>query len=296
MFHALPEPSAAEVAQVAEWTHASLVRVLARHGRSLEGVEDTPDRLRDEEPALASCYAASAADVQLLGDVPGQRTSKLVRPVRLISSPTEPVAEVGGVNVHAKVAFDGRDRPRLERLCRYVVRPPLSQERLSMHPDGRVKLSFKAAWKDGTHAVLLDPLDFIARLCALIPPPRFHMTRYHGVLAGRATARAEVVPGRAPPPVDAQLPLFMPSEVPSLQPPPPPSRHPWPWLLKRVFAVEIETCPVPGCGGRMRLVEIATEPDDIARVMAAVGGDDAARAPPRRRRPSPPGQLRLAFG
>ncbi len=110
VFHALPEPSAAEVAQVAEWTHASLVRVLARHGRSLEGVEDTPDPLRDEEPALAWCYAASAADVQLLGDVPGQRTSKLVRPVRLVSSPTEPVAEVGGVNVHAKVAFDGRDR------------------------------------------------------------------------------------------------------------------------------------------------------------------------------------------
>jgi hypothetical protein len=27
-------------------------------------------------------------------------------------------------------------------------------------------------------AVVLDPLDFIARLCALIPPPRFHMLRY----------------------------------------------------------------------------------------------------------------------
>ncbi len=39
--------------------------------------------------------------------------------------------------------------------------------------------------------------------------PRFHMTRYHGVLAGRATARAVAVPGRAPPPADAQLALFM---------------------------------------------------------------------------------------
>ena len=112
-----------------------------------------------------------------------------------------------------------------------------------MHPDGRVRLSFKAAWKDGTHAVLLDPLDFIGRLCALIPPPRVHMIRYHGVLAGRASARAEIVPGRAPAPVDAQLPLFMPSDLPPLEPPPPPSRHPWPWLLKRVFAVDIESLP-----------------------------------------------------
>ena len=40
--------------------------------------------------------------------------------------------------------------------------------------------------KDGTHAVLLDPLDLIARLCTLVPPPRVHMLRYHGVLAANA--------------------------------------------------------------------------------------------------------------
>ncbi len=43
------------------------------------------------------------------------------------------------------------------------------------------------------HAVLLDPLDLIARLSTLIPPPRFPMIRYHGVLAGHAKARTEVV-------------------------------------------------------------------------------------------------------
>lgn len=196
MFRALPEPSADEVAQVAEWTHAALLRVLERHGRSLEGDESGTDVLRDEGPALASCYAASAADVQLLGSAPGQRTSKLVRPLRIVPSPTEPLAEVGGVNVHAKVAFDGRDRQRLERSCRSIARPPLAQERLSMHENGRVKVSFKAAWKDGTHAVLLDPLDLMARLCALVPPPRFHRLRYHGVLAARATGSCR---GRARP-------------------------------------------------------------------------------------------------
>jgi hypothetical protein len=85
-------------------------------------------------------------------------------------------------------------RLRLERLCRYIARPPLSLERLETYPDGRVRIRFKSAWKDDTHSVLLDPLDFISRLCALIPPPCFHMLRYHGVLAGHSRDRAEVVP------------------------------------------------------------------------------------------------------
>ena len=172
-FHALSTPTAEEVAQVAAWTHAGIVRALERHGRSLEGMDEAPDAIAHEQPVLASCYGASAGDMQLLGASPGQKTAKLVHPVRLVSSQTEPLAEVGGVNVHAKVVIDGRDRRRLERLCRYVARPPLSQERLEMHGDGRVRYRFKAPWKDGTHAVLLDPLDFISRLCALIPPPPF---------------------------------------------------------------------------------------------------------------------------
>jgi hypothetical protein len=102
--------------------------------------------------------------------------------------------------------IDGRDRKRLERLCRYLARPPLSQERLELHGDGRVRYRFKAPSKDGTHAVLLEPLDFIARLCALIPPPRFHMLRYHGVLAAHSSVRSEVVPGREPTPAPPQLP------------------------------------------------------------------------------------------
>jgi hypothetical protein len=157
-FHRLAEPTGAEVAQVAAWTHEKLLEVLGRHGRSLEGVEDAPDALRDEQPVLASCYGASAADVQLLGDAAGSRTDKLVRPVRLAPSPQRALAEVGGVNVHAQVCIDGRDRKRLERLCRYTARPPLAQDRLEEHGDGRVRYTFKSAWKDGTSAVLLDPL------------------------------------------------------------------------------------------------------------------------------------------
>ena len=290
-FREFGEPTTEDVAQVASWTHASLLRVLKRHGRSLDGISDTADSFASDQPVLASCYGASAADVQLLGPAAGGKTTKLVRPLRLVQQTgAKAFAEVGGVNIHAAVAVDGRDRQRLERLCRYIARPPLSLDRLEEHPDGRVRIRFKSAWKDGTHSVLLDPLDFISRLrlletsCALIPPPRFHMLRYHSlfngtVLAGhsrdRAGRPAESAKDERSPTGDAQQLLF--------EPTPPfshrrPSRHPWAYLLRRVFAIDIMTCPQ--CQGAMRVKSIATEASEIQAILPRPAGATSAAAAP----------------
>ena len=250
------------------------------------------DELGLEQPALASCYGASLSDRQLLGTEPGERTRKLVHPVRELSSADEGLAEVGGVNVHVGAAVGARDRRRLERLCRYVARPPIAQERLEVTPAGRVLLRFKRVWRSGAHAVVLDPLDFIARLVALIPPPHFNMLRYHGVLAARAKARAEVVPGPSEEPGPAQLRLVFEAkaepgvEVEAKRS----SRHPWAWLLRRVFAVDVLTCV--RCEGRMRLIKLANTPEELSRVLAKVG---LGPRPPPRRRPALPGQLELKF-
>jgi hypothetical protein len=300
-FHALGAPSFDEVVQVAQWTHARIVKVLLAHGRTLDGLGDEPAELTHDQPVLASCYAASAADLQLLGDNAGQKTLKLVQPVRAVRSETRALAEFGGVNVHAEVAIDGRDRQRLEHVLRYMARPPLALDRLSLRDDGYVVYRFKKTWRDGTHAVVLSPADFIARLCALVPPPRFHLMRYLGVLAGHSSLRAEVVPKKpaAPP---KQLPLFDEADEPTTsaksatKKTAEPSRHPWSWLLQRVFAVDILKCEK--CGGRLRIVEIAKKPNEIARVLNERG---YARAPPRAPPDAEPrapahGQLRLVFG
>jgi Putative transposase len=150
VFHALPAPSAEDVQDVAERTYALLQKVLARHGRSLDGEPD--DAFASEQAVLASCYGASASDLQLLGANAGQRTTKLVRALCEVPhvKSERAHAEVGGVNIHADVAFDGRDRKRLERLVRYVTRPPMATERLEEHTGGRLRYGFKKPWRDGT--------------------------------------------------------------------------------------------------------------------------------------------------
>ncbi len=59
----------------------------------------------------------------------------------------------------------------------------------------------KQVWRDGTRAIVLQRLDLIARLCAMSPPPRFSMIRYHGVLAPNARLRSQVVPSQEPKPL-----------------------------------------------------------------------------------------------
>jgi hypothetical protein len=212
------------------------------------------------------------------------------------------VAIAYGVNVHAKVRVDGDDRTHKERLCRYLGRPPIAEERLSQMDDGRRHYELKRAWKDGTRAVILSPLNLIARVCALIPAPGFNMVRYHGVLSSRSALRREVVPE---PPSVADNPL-LPDAAPQLalcfdpgageEASGAAKRRPWSWLLRYVWEVDVSRCRL--CGGPMKWVEVATEPDAIARVLREVGlppiGGGAV--PRTKRRPTPHEQLGFGFG
>jgi len=88
-------------------------------------------------------------------------------------------------------------------------------------------LDFKRPWSDGTSAVTLEPLALIARLAALVPPPKRHTVRYFGVLSSHAAARSLVVPQPAP---EAQA---AGAEKPGGK-----SRYiPWAELLRRTFTI-----------------------------------------------------------
>src|SRR5437762_6427490 len=85
-------------------------------------------------------------------------------------------------------------------LCRYVLRPPVAQERLALTPDGLVLVTLKSEWHDGTPHLLFTPVELLEKLAALTPRPRVNLVLYHGILAPRARARARAVAHGAPSP------------------------------------------------------------------------------------------------
>jgi len=156
----------------------------------------------------------------------------------------------------ANVAVPARDRRRLERLIRYMARPPLAEERLSVLPDGRIAYVFKRPWRDGTSRVILTPLELIEKLVPLVPRPRAHLTRYHGVLAPAARWRPAVIPlpeREAEPHTDAE-------------------RHPrnytWAELMRRVFEFDVLAC---ACGGRLRMLSAIHPPEATQKILECLG-------------------------
>jgi hypothetical protein len=199
-FHALPPPSDAEVARVVEQVARRIARLLERRGLGPESDPVEADRLADQEPLLAELYGASVAGRIASGPRAGRRVLRVgdrIDPEDLPTLEGERCASARGVSLHANVAVPARDRERLERLCRYVARPPVATERLSRLEGGRLVYRLKHRWRDGTTHVVFEPEELIERLVALVPPPRFHLVRYHGILGPAAGQRGRVVPGVA---------------------------------------------------------------------------------------------------
>ena len=97
---------------------------------------------------------------------------------------------MAGFSLHAGVAARADQRQKLERLCRYISRPAISEKRLSVTPNDNVRYQLKTPYRDGTTHVIFEPPDFISRLAALVPKPRVNLTRFHGGFALNSTPRS----------------------------------------------------------------------------------------------------------
>ena len=156
----------------------------------------------------------------------------------------------------------------------------MAQDRLRLLADGRIVLTLKTAWADGTRQLVFEPLTLLEKLAALTPRPRINLVLYHGVLAPHAGWRARVVAYDAPP-VQAPAAASASADANDAPPAAPPSRH-WAWaeLMRRAFDIDVLACP--RCGGRLRLIATVEAPDAVRAILAslALSEEGADRAPP----------------
>ena len=186
------------------------------------------------------------------------------------------------IYLHANVWVSANDRAGVERVCRYVLRPPFAQERLRLRSDGRVALELKTAWHDGTRELVFEPLEFLERLAAMTPRPETNLLICHGVLAPRARWRERAVGyGHvAPGPTASTAPLATGPESTKAKSSP----RAWSWaaLMHRAFAIDVLACR--NCGGRLRLIATLHDPAVIRKILAHLGmapsGPSPGPAPP----------------
>ena len=145
------------------------------------------------------------------------------------------------------------ERKKLERLCRYITRPAIAENRLSLTPIGQVCYQLKTPYRDGTTHVVFEPLDFLAKLAAMVPKPRANLTRFHGVFAANSRFRSEVTPAR-------RGRQGKPEQIPAER------RRAMSWAqrLKRVFSIDVEVCK--HCGGRVKVLACIEDQPTIDRI------------------------------
>jgi len=261
-FRWVKAPSSAELTQLTHTIAHRLARYLERQGLlvrdaehsylALEGLDEDPmDQLRGHSITYRIAVGPQQGrKVFTLQTLPDERDAD--------DAPA--VGNVAGFSLHAAVAARGNERDKLERLCRYITRPAIAERRLSLTHQGKVRYELKTPYRDGTTHVIFEPVDFIAKLAALVPRPRVNLTRFHGVFAPNSLHRAWVTPakrGKGSPKSAADQDEKTPAQ--------PHVAMSWAQRLKRVFNIDVKTCRV--CGGAAKVIACIEDPAVISKIL-----------------------------
>src|SRR5256712_5812258 len=274
-------PSDADIADVVQTISRRVIRTLRHLGYLEAGSNDAVatgyDPLLSEAPELARTLAASVTQRIAFGERAGQ-------PVRRIGSGfgyegespalTGPrCASVHGFSLHANTQVPAHRRDQLERLLRYTARGAVALERLEEAAHGDLVYTCTKPWSDGTTGMTLSPLELLEKLAALVPLSRVHLVRYGGCLAPHSSRRGAITPTPRQQGVEGD-------DATTGSP-----RWSWARLLKRVFALDMATCPF--CRqGSLRMIAAITQAEVIRKMLRhlKLSADPpplaSARAPP----------------
>ena len=190
-FHAAGAPTRDDLAAIVEQVRARALSWLRRKGHIDDRSEEEGSQERAEQTALEACAAIAMARgrTQVLGtDREELDDHGSGRPG------VDGAVERDGFNLHAGVTIPAGDDEGREKLCRYAARPALSLQRFLRLRGGLVAYHLKyVRGPRGKHRIM-TPMECLARLAALVPPPRYPLVRYAGVLGPRSAWRKEIVP------------------------------------------------------------------------------------------------------
>jgi putative transposase len=182
------------------------MKFLTRKGFLIEEQGMTYLADTDLDITLGPLRAAACTYRIALGPRAGQKVLSL-QTVPTQEAPPTPgcCASEQGFSLHAEVCCAAHQRkklgsqgqglallgaPRTQHLCRYITRPAIANERLTLNRAGQVVLTLKTPYRDGTTHIVMSPLEFIQRLAALVPRPR--------LLSSASTACSRPTPSYVP--------------------------------------------------------------------------------------------------
>ena len=260
-YHPITPPTQLELNSLLKTIAQRTVKLLEKRGLIVrdEGADHKFLNIKDTG-AMDHIHSSSITYRIACGKYKGQKALTLRTTPNFLQKQKPFLAQYSGFSLHAGIFSPARDRKKRERLCRYISRPSLSEERLSLNIQGQVVYKLKTAYRNGTTHIVLDPLDFLSRLSSLIPRPRVHLTRFHGVFAPHFKHRSLVTP--------------QPSLSDKTSPTEPKQSEKsfsigWAKILKRVFDIDIQTCSK--CGGQIKVISSVQNPKIIKKILTHLG-------------------------
>ena len=255
-------PTDAEIQVMVSTLAIRVIRCLKRNGYFQDDVEGAlPEEEMSQEELFSGLQAASVQSKIALGERQGQRVRRLgsMGPSDFHSELKGPLcAMAAGFSLHAEVYCAPWERDKLEKLCRYIARPAVSEERLKQLPSGDIVLKLKTKYSDGTSHLLFS---------ALVPPPRIHLTRFFGCLAPHAKLRSLIVPKKEEPQTQANAESVETTEKSKRS-----KRRTWAELLARVFDIDVKKCS--HCGGELKIIAAIIEVAAIRKILGHLGVPD----------------------
>jgi ribosomal protein S27E len=157
-FHRIKAPTAEELGALVHRISQRVAKFLERRGflaRDEDNDYLTLETSQDE--TMQQLYGHSITYRIAIGPHQGRKvfTLQSLPPVEEPKAGSSRVAKVAGFSLHAGVMAEAYQRGKLERLCRYIARPAVSEKRLSLLDDGRIRYELKTPYRDGTTHVML---------------------------------------------------------------------------------------------------------------------------------------------